>query len=493
MSNVTPSSPSKGYQTKDLLIGIVQTQTTELLKREAEKFASTKKTSNTNKQLGLAGLSSGLKSTAINAAVQGARSASEKLSGALGGKLSSVLGAGATSQATSQASKQLKNLATGGVKQISSMVQNKLGSALSSALGSSVGGMLGSTLSKLTDSASKNLAGASLVEGFLVTGPDDKSLVVDTYGVSDNGILNGLGKELLGGAKDAFDDIRQSPNLVSDLVSMAMSGKANWAITKEGLANRIVSSLGGRTGIVNNLSSHLKESIGNASGLPEGIFDTVVSLLGSDRVSFNAGQMDTAKEVFSLINQITSSNEMKGFFDIGSESALMSSVMREAIALGVPKAIDVLVENAKDDQIAYNALYANLQVAFENSDLDTINLMIEKLGLNAVLAQVPNAVPMLLTYYELPTGTPSSNYPVDLAALKTALTTLRPNWGQVQRNGTWVSDLTAFADISDDARILLMLDEDLQVPVLIGSTYGQRVDLMASLKKLHPFLPTLPT
>jgi hypothetical protein len=491
MSNAQSSNPAQGYDTKDLLIGIVKTKTTDLIKREAVKFASNKGVSAINDQLGQVGLASGIKSSAVNAALQGARSASEKLNGALGGKLSSVLGSGSSAQTAAQATKQITNLATGSVSKISSMVQNKLGSALSGVLGASVGGMLGSTLSKLTDTASKNLAGANLVAGFLETGPEDKSLVVDPYGVSDNKILNALSDQISGIAKDAFNNIRQSPNLVSDLVTMVASGKTNWAITKEGLANRVVSALGGRTGILNNLSSGLKDSITNATGLPEGIYDTAVALLGGQRVNFNAGQMDSAKEVFSLINQITASNEMKGFFDIGSESSLMASVMREAIALGVPDAIDVLVDNAKDDQIAYNALYANVQVAFESSDLDTINLMIEKIGVNGILAQVPNAVPLLLSYYELPGGTTSENYDNELDALKAVLTTLRPNWGLVMRDGEWISDLTAFAEISDDARKLMMRDSDLLIPVLIGSTYAQRNNLMADLKKQYPLLPIL--
>lgn len=489
MSNVSKSSPASGYETESQLVDLVKSQTADLVKKEAIKFASNKANVLVNKTLGQAGLSTGLNSSAINQAVQAARSASEKFNGALGGKLSSVLGSGVGPQAAGQATTQIKNLATGAISKVSSMAQNKLGSALQSALGSSIGNMLGSTLSQLSDTASKNLTGAKLVQGFLETGPKDNTLVTDVYGVSDNNILNGLSEKLTGFAKDSFNELRQSPSLVTDLVSMVSSGKTNWSLSKEGLADRIVGALGGRTGLIDNLSSSLKGTILNATGLPENIYDTAVTLLGSNRVSFNAGQMGSAREVFSLINQITNSNEMKGFFDIGSESSLMSSVMREAIMLGVPDAIDVLVDNAKDDRIAYNALYANMQVAVENSDLDAINLMIVKVGVNAFLAQVPDAVPLLLASYELPVGTTTENYDNELDALKEVLSSLRPNWGKVERDGEMVFDLTAFATISDDARKLLLRDPLLQVPVLIGNTYADRQKMADKLQQMYPLVP----
>lgn len=489
MSNPVKNSPAKGYSTEKQLVGIVKTKTADLLRQEAINFASSRPSVDSNQILGQAGLTTGLNSSAVNQAVQAARSASEKLSGALGGKLSSVLGSGASLQAAGQATTEIRNLATGAISKVSSMTQNKLGSALQSALGSSVGAMLGSTLSQLSDTASKNLTGAKLVQGFLETGPKDSTLVTDVFGISDNNILNGVSEKISGFAKDAFNEIRRSPNLVTDLVSMVSSGGKNWALSKEGLADRIVSALGGRTGILENLSSSLKGTIVNATGLPENIYDTAVSLLGSNRVSFNAGQMNSAREVFSLINQITGSNEMKGFFDVGSESSLMSGVMREAIILGVPDAIDVLVDKAKDDQIAYNALYANMRVAVENSDLDAINLMVTKVGVNAFLSQVPDAVPLLLSRYQLPMGTTTENYDNELDALKAVLSSLRPNWGQVQRNGEWVNDLTAFCTISEDGRKLMLRDPLLQVPIIIGSTYSNRLDVIDSLHQMYPYVP----
>jgi hypothetical protein len=484
MSNPT-NTPAAGYVSAGQLADIVKDQTTAYLKTEAVKFASTQ-ASSINAKLGKAGISEGLSKSAINQAVQGARSASEKLNGALGGKLSSVLGAGSVD--LSGATKQITNAATGAVSQATSLVQNKLGSALSGVLGSSVGGLLGNALSMVPDSAAKNLTAAKIAPGFLQNGPKDDTLVTDPYGVSDNNILNSLGEKISGFAQDMFGELRSSPSLVSDLTSMLTNG-GNFAISKEGLADRVLGALGGQSGLIRNLSDQLKGSIVNGMGLPEGIYDTAISLIGGQSSSINVGSINSAKEIFSLISTITRSNELGGLFDVGGESSLLAGVMREAIALGVPDAIDVLIENAKHDDIAYNALYANMQVAVDYSDLDTINTMIERVGVNAFLGQCPDAVQRLLSSYELPVGTSSANYDNEWAALETVLNTLKPGWGKVDRDGALVNDLTFYANVSGDARKLMLRVNDHLVPVLIGSTYPDKRDMISELRTMYPLVP----
>lgn len=501
------NSPGGGYKTESLLTNIVKTQASKLAKDQATKFISKKASSLVNDKLGKVGLGGGLGSSALNKATESARSASEKLSGVLGGKLSSTLGAGLSSKLGGIAggvasglvnkgvsalqdagTKKLNNLVTGAQSKLSSLASDKLGSALGSALGGRANDLLSSALSGLSDNGVKNLASAKIAQGFLTNGPKAETLTEDVYGVSDNNVLNGLGEKVSGFAKDAFNDIRKAPGLVTDLTKMVMSGGKDWSVLKDGLADRVVSSLGGARGLVSNLGSTFKNSLTGGLGLPDDIYDAVVVTIG-DKTSTFHGEVTGARQVFSLINQVTKSSQLSGFFDVGSESALMSSVMSEAIALGVPDAIEVLVENAKDDQIAYNALYANMRVAVENSDLDTVLLMIDKVGINTFRAQVPDAASILLSNYQLPRDTTSDDYDAELLALQAVLLKLDSNWNQVQRNGEWIQDLTPYAAISDDARTLLMRDDNFMVASLISSQFQQPTNLIDDLKKMYPLAP----
>lgn len=497
------TGPGSGYKTESLLTNIIKTQTGRIAKEQATKFATKKLNSLVNEKLGKSGLGGGLAGSAMNKATDAARSASDKIKGVVGGKLSSVLGAGLiggaiggkvsglagklADKAVAAGTKQLNNLVTGAQSKLMGMAQDKLGGALGSALGGRANDLLSSALGSISDSGVKNLASAKIVQGFLSNGPKAETLVTDVFGVSDNNILNGLGEKVTGFAKDAFNDIRKSPGLVTDLTAMVKSGGKNWSVTKEGLADRVMSSLGGKRGLVNNLAGTFKSSLVGGLGLPDDIYDAVVVTIGNKTSNFK-GEVNNARQVFSLINQVTNSTQLTGFFDVGSESALMSSVMGEAIALGVPDAIEVLVENAKDDQIAYNALFANMQVAVENSDLDTILLMLDKVGVNTFKAQVPNAATLLLSNYELPVGTTVEAYDSELAALKLALTALDDKWNLTQRGDEWIMDLTPFAEISGDARTLFMRDDELMVASMIGPQYSQ-IKLTDELKQMYPLAP----
>lgn len=493
MSNKAPS-PATGFPNRDTVKQMVKDSTQALMKRNAAELASSRPAIQTsNLRMAATTLGSGLQNAAVSAAAtaatSAARSVSDKIHGALGGKLSSTLGSGATNRILGSVNKTINNLATGTLQKVPALGQSKLGAALSSSLGSGVGGLLGSTLSKMSDGAAKNLAGAKVVPGFLETGPKDEALVVDPYGVSDNSILNNVAKAASGMVQDAIESLRRSPDLIADLTSMTLLGEGSFSMVRDNLANRVIGSLGGQYGIVNNLTGSLRESIVNGRGLPEGIFDTAVMVVNHQVEKFNANGMENARQVYSLVDQITSHRDLNQFFDIGSESALMAGVMRELIALRVPGSLEVLVEKAPHEEVAYNALYANMRVAVEYSDLDTVNLMIDHLGPEAFLARVPDAVQVLLSNYELPLGTHDGLYAAEWIALQACLDSLSPGWGRTLRNGEVVSDLSFYATLSEDAKKLMLLDPEYQIAALVGPAYQGTPDMLQELRQRYPYLP----
>lgn len=491
--SITGFSPAQGYPTASSLKKVVKDSAKAQLQREAGKLASQviNPMAQANQRLSTKTIASGLQGAAVNSATNAARSVSEKLNGALGGKLSSVLGSGLPSKEglMNAGTKQLTNLATGAVQKVSSMAQNKLGSALTSALGKSAGGLLGNTLSKVPDGAAKNLAGAKVAAGFLEHGPKDDALVVDPYGVSDNGILNNLTEAAGGMFQNAIESLRRSPDLITDLTSMVLTGDTNFSMIKDNMVNRVVSSLGGQYGIMNSISGPLKDSIVGGAGLPEGIFDTAMMVVNGQMQRFQAGGVDNARQVYALVNQITNHSNLNRFFDIGSESALMAGVMRELIALGIPESINVLVEKAPHEEVAYNALYANMRAAVEYSDLDTINMMLDQLGPTTFLSRVPDAVQVLLTNYELPVGTTDENYDTEWTALKACLDKMMPGWGRVKRDGVLISDLSFYSTLSVDAQRLMRREPDYLIAATIGPSYQGAPDLIGELKRRYPLVP----
>ncbi len=234
------NDPRSGYDVSGLMSSVVSQESNASSQRQTNYFENLQYS--TQRVESSMGTSNTLNGSAINQAVQSARSASDKLNTAFGGKLSSSVGSG-LSKLGSVGSKVVRNLSTGEISTISQAATSRLSGSLSS----SVGSLLGNTLSRLSDSAGRNLSAARIAPGFLTTGPEDNTLVTDVYGVSDQGILNDVGSKVSAFASDAFSDLRRSPGLLTDLVGMASGGNTGWSISKTSLADRIVNSLGGIT------------------------------------------------------------------------------------------------------------------------------------------------------------------------------------------------------------------------------------------------------
>ncbi|QVD49071.1 hypothetical protein LUCX_1 [Xanthomonas phage vB_XciM_LucasX] len=487
MSNAT-GSPATGYKTESLLNNIIKTKTQEAIKTSASKFVST------SVNTAARSATSTISSAAVNKAVESARSASQQLNGSMGGKLASAIGSGVVSKLAAAATKKVTNLASGATSTVSSLSKNKIGTSLSSMLGGSSAGLLGNTISQVSESGAKNLVAAKIAPGFLENGPTDDLLTTDVYGVSDNNILGNIADGLGSFTADAIDDLRRSQSLVSDLTSMALSGGTNWSVYKDNLSDRIISSLGGRSGLVRGLSDSLKGTIVSGTGLASDIYDSVSVAVAStvgqpSRRTIRSGNVTSAQEVLGLINTITNRTAITETVDIGAVSALTSGVMREAIALGVPDAVSALVDDAQNNEVSYNALLANIQVAIEYSDLDTLQLMINKIGAAGINAHFPNAAADLLAHYELPANTTSEEYLAEWTTLKSVLDALRPGWGNVLRDGSYVNNLAFYSQISDDAKTLLVRQEEHMVASLIGRSYSHAPDMIEELEKMYPLVP----
>ena len=484
-------NPLAGFNTQQALSSVIGASSNSLNKKAAAQFASNGSfNGNSNTRAMTTTVGSDFQNAAAQAATNAARSVSDKLNGALGGKLTSVLGAGGESTAglAEAATKSVTNLATGAVSKMAMVGQNKLAGALTGALGQAAGGLLGGVLGGVQDSAAKNLAGSKIAPSFLETGPRDVTLVTDPFGVSDNNILNNVVDGALNLFQNAIDNLRQSPELLTDLATMTQAGEKNWAVDKDKMVQRVTGCMGGSPSFTTSFTPAVRDNVLNGAGIPDDIYDKIVTIVNDEVTEVNAGDVVLARQIYAMCNQIARHKDASKFFDIGAESALMAGVMREAIALGMFDAVELLIENAAHDEVAYNALYANMRVAVEYSDLDTINLMVERLGPAVFLARIPDAVQVLLQNYELPIGTVDSNYDAEWISLQACLDKLNPGWGRVRRGEDLIIDLAFYSALSGDARKLMLRDPAHQTATLVGSQYGPR-DLIQELRQQYPLLP----
>ena len=349
--------------------------------------------------------------------------------------------------------------------------------------------MLGNVLGKVGDTAAKNLAGASFAPGFLETGPRAETKAIDPYGVSDNNIVSTITDTVKDAAATALEDVRATgTGLMGDLMPLKLKDLKNFKQTKERLAARVTDMFGGRESAVKSMPGSMQSTIGNGLGLPDDAYDKLVVTIGDAVKTYDAEDVENARQVYKVIEQVSSSEAGVQFVDVAAKSSLLAGCMREAIMLGDFSAVEVLLEN-QDDESSYNALYANVLVALEYSELDTVLLMINRLGTERILSLVPNAAQTLMANYKLPKDVTSEGYNAELIALVAALDLLKSNWDKSVRNGNWVSDLRVFAELSPEAQTLFLRNDNYVVQTLIAPEFSDAPDMVDEFKKFYDLTP----
>jgi hypothetical protein len=341
-------------------------------------------------------------------------------------------------------------------------------------------------LKALDKSQVKNLAEAKLADTIFKSGPKDELLAVDVFGISDTNVLNSITGKMTGFASDMLESFRKNGGGITDLTSLIRdAANGSLSLNADALKDRVLSSMGGTSNILRTVSDGLQNTLTQGFGIPPEVYSQITATVAGVTTNFNAGNVKDASGIFSLVNQITGQKDLAQFFDVGAEANMLSGLFREAISLGIPGAIDALVTNAKSDKAADYALRANIQVAVGMADLDTTNLMVDTLGLNRVIADVPSAATLLLANYRIPAGTPNEGLDAELTKLLSTLDKLQPGWATYDRNGTAVSDLSLYTFASQDARKLMDRDPTHRINALVASTY-KPVSMVEEAKHMYP-------
>jgi len=482
-----------GYRTESMLSGLVREEGSAALRKAAGSLASKRLNRIINDNL--ANISTtGINQKALNKAVEAARSAADKIGSVLGGKSSLSSLTSTVSSAGSNLEKTITNSVTGTVDRLASSAQDKLSKAVTGALGNSVGGLLGEQLSKLSDTAAKNLAGARLAPGFLENGPDEALAATDVYGLSDSSILNNAKSGISDMASKAFDTIRKSSgSLLTDLVKAKLRGDDNAVNNfKDNLSSRVLGTLGGKSGILDSLAPDLKNSVMGAFGLNGSDFNSAMVEIGGVLRRVDAENMDATRSILTLANNLTRTSVVGRVVDIAAESSLLAGVVREAINLGVPDIVDILIENAKTTEVGEIAMRANMIVAIEKGDLATIQTMVTRMGREGYLSYVPDAIRQIGSYYRIPSTLAETDYPTELNRMLQIFNQLDPHWREVDRGGTSISSLAVYSGLSEDARTLFLTDPSLQLEVAVATGYTNLLDGRVMLKNAYPLAPFNP-
>lgn len=344
---------------------------------------------------------------------------------------------------------------------------------------------------------------AKVATSVVTSGPDDKLVAVDAYSPTPSA----AGDEPLSRpstvANNAAEIAQGTSIKVADIGNMIEFKDGSFGLDrgvmeetlKKNAAKGVVS--GGDAGKrIDKAAGQSLTSFGldkDTKVLAEALFP---GILESDSVALldDAGKAydiidkakaDQAAGLADAIQKLTGVETIGNLVDNTAGLATACSYLDKAIALGVPNLIDDIINKYERDKNTLNRLLNSVPSVVFRSDLPTLNKIMDHIGPEGVLAQMPDACTVLVGVYRFITKTVPADYPARYTELVNTLKRIDPTWDQIMRNGVMVSNLAPFTRMSSTAKMLFTMNEEYIVPVMVAPSYLP-IDLYALAKRYFP-------
>jgi len=340
---------------------------------------------------------------------------------------------------------------------------------------------------------------ANLAKPLFAGGPQDVVATPDIYQINSNNVINtpvgrfssfdgsSLLNSFVQGSTGFLSTITQSATLALGSGASVSSVQSQLTNRIKAVAGQTVTSLeyGLQNIVAQNVAGIVSEGISGAANLIE-------TTVGGVTQTVNVSNYAQASQSIQLANQLSGNSNLITINDVGASSALLSGITNQLLTLGLTAAVASLINSTSSTMktATQKALGANVQTAIGQSDLASIQLCIDQLGVGGVLTQMPNAALALMKGYHLPTGTTSDQYATLATTFLGIINQLAPGWDTVTRGSTSLTSLTYFAQASQDALTLLKTQSDYVVPCLIASQYPPQA-MLTALRQEYPSAATL--
>jgi len=322
-------------------------------------------------------------------------------------------------------------------------------------------------------------------------GPADDVKMVDVYNVTDSSVRNALTSKL-GTFGDSLTDIYgKSTQVLTGIKDKFLKGDINLEDAKR----RITGALTGSRTDITYLSTKLQNAIfTDVTGKDGGtnyvrqaneLINTVQVVTTRGKQVFQNTNHNQVGAIMRFVSDLTGNSVFK-MLDIGAEAALVKGAITEIGKWGVPSLVDDVLDKT-DPMVARSAVRRAANEMSSTTDLDTIKVMIARVGAQTLTAETPTFATNLITRYRFKEGVTPEKYPALLADLVSVMDQLQPNWFYTQRAAEEVANLAVIQTASDDAVTLLASDERYLKHVITAPFYATKSSRVL-LKTLYPYI-----
>ena len=332
-----------------------------------------------------------------------------------------------------------------------------------------------------------------IAQSIFTTGAKDELLTVDVYKVKDSAVKNNIVESVFDFGGEALNSIRNDPGIISDLARVLDKSSGKLTIDAAALTSRLMSAAGGNS-TFSKLSNTLKggavnllEKVGISPSTSIGIAATVGDVISNVRPE----DLTDARGIVDVLSRITGNSEVARLLDLDAEAAFLGSILSEAMRLGIPDAIDVLTEVVSGEEVQRRFLQDNLRAAVSMSDLKSVRRIVEKIGRQAALAQIPNIIELILTFYFYQSEKDRREKARALNELVSLLDFIKPGWfvyeGRKVEAGETVTRMGVFSYASEDALDLFAISETYRTEIAIAFDYPSQ-DLLNMTQQMYPYV-----
>lgn len=219
--------------------------------------------------------------------------------------------------------------------------------------------------------------------------------------------------------------------------------------------------------IQNDAVSKLAGYVGEKPGDLKNILGDVTSLASGDAMS--------ARSLFGIVGDVLGGSWVNYFPDIAGQAAFFGTLIEKAMELGIPDAIDDLLDKIDDEEMRKELLISNAEKCAKAGDLANLEIIKGYIGAAGLKAKVPDLVKYVMQGYKLPTNSSSNATVPDYAGIYAKMISLfnsvDPGWDTTVRNGVRISRLYCFVTASEGTRKVFAYAGSYADVMLIAPSY----------------------
>lgn len=326
----------------------------------------------------------------------------------------------------------------------------------------------------------------------LSIGSTDDIKVKDSSTVTSTADNTSVKDMLLGMKDETVDALRKTPRLAQQLTKMAVDAKTG-RLNATNVMSRLTSVFGGKGGIIDKLStktiSVMSDTLGMDPKLAKRVMMTAKGIAGgSESILGYSTNVTSAQGLVSVLQRLSGDKDILKYVDLEAEASLLSGLLGEAVKLGIPSSVDLIIREATSEETKRKVISENIYAIVFSGNLNTVERLTQYMTPEQVRAKYPHFARDFLAQYTLTPADTTDKYPELKTKIITLFNSIDPNWDKSLRGSSYIPSLAPFTKASEDATKVFNTSPSYRSALVLAKKFAS-VDMRSWIKKHYAYFP----